>query len=77
MKARGGRSWADPCPGMQEVAFFHFSISSDSEIPDTAINRAMIAHGAKRTKDGRIVLEKRLVPQTSKRRIKPVKKLDL
>jgi hypothetical protein len=45
-------------------------ILSDFEIPDTAINRARIGHGAKRTKDCRIVLEKRLVPQTSKRRIK-------
>jgi hypothetical protein len=28
MKARGTTraGWPDPCPGMQEVAFFHFSI---------------------------------------------------
>jgi hypothetical protein len=52
-------------------------VLSRLEIPDTAENRLLIGHGAKRNAEGKIFLEQRLVPQTGKRRVKPVNKLDL
>jgi hypothetical protein len=52
-------------------------VLSNIELPDTAANRLLIGHGAKRNAQGKIVFEQRLVPQTAKRRVKQRKILDL
>ena len=61
---------------VKEPAKVSPGVLSTLEIPNTSTNRLMVGHGAK-MRDGKIYLEQRLVPQTSKRQIKPVKRLDL